>query len=191
MSNENDASGRALVEHWDWAANKGLMNKNTAGALRAASAQVLGVLDNWEDVDVREINIDDVFLRFQNLRGRDYKPKTLNVYKRRFQRAIDYFLEYLDDPSNWQPIKSSSREPTANGKSSKKLDGIKGPLSPKGKVPENPGGDIELIQYPFPLREKHVAYLNLPADLTVAEVRRLAAYMMTLTTDFEPENLFK
>jgi predicted XRE-type DNA-binding protein len=33
---------RALIEHWPWAAEKGVMNKNTAAGLRAACVQVLG-----------------------------------------------------------------------------------------------------------------------------------------------------
>src|SRR5712692_386131 len=32
----SDTTGKALLEHWSWAAEKGLMNKNTAHGLRSA-----------------------------------------------------------------------------------------------------------------------------------------------------------
>jgi hypothetical protein len=37
---ETETSGKAFLEHWSWAAEKGLMNKNTAGGLRSACGQV-------------------------------------------------------------------------------------------------------------------------------------------------------
>ena len=39
-------SGKALIERWPWAAEKGVMNKNMAAGLRAAYVQVLGVPDD-------------------------------------------------------------------------------------------------------------------------------------------------
>src|ERR1051326_9058905 len=100
--NTANSSGRAIIEHWIWAAVKGLMNMNTAKALRAACAQVLGVLDQWETVDVRDLDLDDVFRRFQNKRGRDFIPESLDTYKRRVSAAHRAFLEYLSDPSRWK-----------------------------------------------------------------------------------------
>jgi len=51
-----DTTGKALVEHWNWAAEKGGMNKHTAAGLRAACTQVLGALDNWESVDITSLD---------------------------------------------------------------------------------------------------------------------------------------
>src|ERR1700722_19933918 len=78
-----ESTGRALVDHWSWAAEKGLMNKNTAGTLRAACSQILSsVDDNWETLDIRELNPDDAFRRFQNKRGKDFRPASLHDYAR-------------------------------------------------------------------------------------------------------------
>lgn len=37
-----------------------------------------------------------------------------------------------------------------------------------------------LVRYPFPLRPGLLVYLDLPSDLTGADVRKLARYMETL-----------
>lgn len=42
-----------------------------------------------------------------------------------------------------------------------------------------------LVEYPFPLREGRLAYLRLPMDLKMAEVRRLVSYLNTLAVDAE------
>lgn len=175
-----DTTGKALVEHWKWAADKGLMNSNTANALRAACAQVLSVVDGWETVDVRTIDVDDISRRFQNKRSKDFKPESLDAYKRRFGQAVKMFLDYANDPSSW---KASSQE-----RSSRK--------EKKNSVPSNgdmAGAQIDrsasptiasgLVEYPFPLREGRLAYLKLPADLKMVEVKRLTAYLSTLAVD--------
>src|SRR5947207_1883583 len=69
-----DASSKALLHHWRWAAEKGLMNTNTAGGIRAACAQVIGVLDEQEQADVTQLDVEAVLKRFENLKAKDFKP---------------------------------------------------------------------------------------------------------------------
>ena len=59
-----EATGRSLVDHWLWAASKGLMNASTAKNFRVACLQVLSVLDDWEAVDVQNLDAGEVFARF-------------------------------------------------------------------------------------------------------------------------------
>ena len=72
-----ETTGQALVDHWTWAAEKGLMNVNTAKALRASCTQVMSVLDDWQSIDVRQLDVEDAFRRFQNKRGKNFTPKQL------------------------------------------------------------------------------------------------------------------
>lgn len=175
----NDTSGKAMVEHWNWAAAKGLMNANTAGALRAACSQVLSVLDGWETTDIRTINIDDVFRRFQNKRSKDFKPESLETYRRRFSHAVRLFLEYADNPASWKaPSQGRSTRKQKNGG-----NGGEGADRVPDRSPTGSSPGAALVEYPFPLREGRLAYLRLPADLKVAEVRRLTAYLNTLAID--------
>ena len=176
-----ETTGRALVEHWKYAVEKGLMNRNTAGSLRAACTQVLGVLDNWQSTDIRKINADDLCRRFQNKRSKDFTPESLETYKRRFTQAVREFLKYADDPGSWKapgqgrPPKRGKGVATANGGS------FQTPETQLGLADSS-----ELVTYPFPLREGRIAQLRLPVDLKMTEVRRLTAYLTTLAVDFTP-----
>ncbi len=170
-----ESSAANLVEHWDWAAKKGLMNLNTARSLRAACAQVLAVLDNWESIDIRDLNVDDTLARFVNLRKKDFKPQSLETYKQRFRYAVTQYLAYLENPAGWRP---RFRERTAaERKPSREA------VMPQASTdtPSDRGGTI--ITYPFPLREGLIVRLSLPPDLTLAEVQRLTSYMTILAVD--------
>lgn len=175
-----DTSGKALVEHWKWAAEKGLMNANTANGLRAACSQVLSVADGWETLDVRAIDVDDLCRRFQIKRVKDFKPPSLEAYKRRFAQAVQLFLDYAKDPSSWR---APSQERSSR-KEKKPVSGINGEAlqAPGERLP--PSTVVSgLVDYPFPLREGRLAYLRLPTDLKMAEVKRLTAYLSTLAVD--------
>lgn len=177
-----ETSGKALVEHWTWVAQKGLMNANTARSLRAACAQVLGVLDEWESIDIRELDIEGVLTRFVNLRKKDFKPDSLESYKQRFRQALRLYLSYLADPGGWRPQgrgQGSSEKTTKPARPSPRSS----PSAALGIAIDDEVDRVGFISYPFPLREGTIARLFLPPNLTVAEVRRLTAYMMTLAID--------
>lgn len=177
-----DTSGKALVDHWKWAAEKGLMNLNTARSLSAACKQVLSVLDGWEKLDVRAIDVDDVVRRFQNRRNKDFKPDSLEVYKQRFGQAVAKFLQYADAPSSWKGVARDRQK--RRGKSENNTSVVAtSPASRSSAELVNPGA--ALVEYPFPLREGRFAYLRLPADLRIADVKRLTAYLTTLVMDTE------
>lgn len=176
-----EATGKALVEHWEWAASKGIMNKNTAMSLRTACVQVLSVVDDWESVDIRNLDIEETLTRFQNLRSKQFKPQVLEAYKRRFRQAVSSFLEYLGDPGNWNP---TTRKPTARvPRSDRETSRTQEPAAMSGRELPSAG----LVEYPFPLREDQIVRLVLPRDLRKSEVKRLAAFMNTLAVDYEEQ----
>src|ERR1700674_1640022 len=98
-----ETKGKALIDHWSGAAEKGVMNKHTAAGLRAACVQVLGVLDDPDQADVASLDVDDLLTRFQNLRKQRFKPQVLEAYKRRFRSAVKSYKDYLDNPGAWKP----------------------------------------------------------------------------------------
>lgn len=172
-----DGTGHEFVDHWDWAAEKGLMNKNTAAGLRSACTQVLGVVDDWENVDIRKLDVEDTLVRFQNLRRKDFAPKSLDEYKRRFRKAMTSYLSYLADPAAWKPVmreratRTATNDRTGSARAEKTTDRTGTPAQ-------------AVMEYPFPLRESQTVLLVLPRDLKTAEVERLTAFMMTLAVDF-------
>ena len=171
-----ETTGKAFVQHWNWAAEKGVMNKNTAAGLRAACTQVLSVLENWEAVDIQSLNLDDVLSRFQNLKKKDFKPHVLETYKRRFKQALTSYLSYLNDPSSWKAT-SAERSPRKERASSGGGD-VEQVVTTRGPIPAS-----GLVEYPFPLRDGQIVRLVLPCDLKKSEVKRLSAFMSTLAVD--------
>ena len=95
-------SRTALLEFIDYLANKGLMNKTTASARKAAANRVLGILDDAEANDVSKIDLDEVMTRFHNLEGAKFTPDSLNTYKSRLKSAIEDFVRYQRDPLEFQ-----------------------------------------------------------------------------------------
>ena len=176
-----EKTGKGLVDHWSWAAQKGLMKKNSAGSLRSACTQVLSVMDDWENVDINKLDVDDVINRFQNLRAQDFKPKTLHDYGNRFRRAVQSFQDYIRDPSSWSPTKSNPRSSKSPKKSEAKPPKTEDRTGDEKSVLVETTG---LVEYPFPLRQDTIAILQLPNDLTADEVERLNTFMKALVVDF-------
>jgi len=184
-----DTTGKDLIDHWTWAAKKGVMNPNTAGGLRAACTQVLSVFEEGpESVDIRNLDMEGTLRRFENLKRKDFKPQVLEVYKTRFRQAVKSYLEYLDDPGGWKPAtRERAAQSERNGRSKSKevaqkpASGSFEPSTPAPALPLEQKGRV--IDYPFPLREAVIAHLWLPADLKRADVKRLIAFMNTLVMD--------
>jgi hypothetical protein len=106
-------NAKSLVDHWTWAADKGVMNRNTAAGLRSACTRVLTVVgDDWEKTDVTTLDVENLLIRFQNLRKKDFRPQVLEVYKQRFRKAVASYLEYLQNPGGWKP--GTQEKPTAS-----------------------------------------------------------------------------
>jgi hypothetical protein len=179
-----DTSARALVDHWKWAADKGLMNSNTASALRAASAQVLGVLDDWENVDISKIDVEDVFRRFQNKRSKDFTPKSLETYRSRFGKAVESFLAYVDNPTSW---KGSTKTRSSRAQSRVRSSAVTSSRTASAAIAPALEDRGRTVHYQLPLRNDRVATLSLPVDLTLADVKRLNAFLTTVALDFDPE----
>src|SRR5438105_14139014 len=98
-----EATGKGLIEFLSFASEKGMVNGNTAGALRAACREVLAAVepDGWEAVDLRTIDAEDFATRFERLRAGKLKPESLLVYKSRFRNALAMYMQYLESPSSW------------------------------------------------------------------------------------------
>jgi hypothetical protein len=184
-----DTSAKALVEHWKWAAQKGLMNGTTARMMGNACNQVLGEIDDWTQLDVANMDADEVFRRFQNLRSKDLTPRSLSDYRRRFKQALESFREYIADPTAWKGPGQERRvrPPQPDGGSDKPP---KNPATVRtSRPPRNGRADTQdLIEYPYPLRSDLMVRISLPRDLRLIEAKRLGSYIATLAVDFGDQN---
>ncbi len=179
-----EATGKGLVEFWNHAADKGLMNGNTAGSIRAACKEVLSAVDgeNWADTNIRGIDTGDYAERFERLRMSKFKPGSLTVYKSRFKNGVDMYLDYLENPSGWR---YKAARPSAGR--AKTPDSHAAKPSPAAST----GADISplegTLEYPYPLRTGLVIRLRLPKDLTRTEAKRLSTFLESLAIDAIPQ----
>ena len=184
-----ETKGKALIDHWSWAADKGVMNRNTAAGLRAACVQVLGVLDDPDEVDVQSLNIDELLTRFQNLRKQRFKPQVLEAYKRRFRNAVKSYKDYLENPGAWKP---ATQDRSSGAVRRLRASDASLPLeeTASGHGRSAVVAAVGSEEYRFPLRSGVMARLTLPVDLTRDEARRLKAFVdMLVVGDTDQERL--
>lgn len=186
-----EPTGQDAVEFWNFAATKGLMNKETAGAWRVACKTVLSTVepDTWEKVDLLELDVDAFLQRFERLRTGDLKPDSLRVYQSRFRSAVTSYLDYLRNPSTWQ-YRSAKPGPRADGESGARRSGRQAakktksvdqtaasvesdPLPGQTSVP--PG--VKMLTHNVPLRPDLIIPITLPVNLTKPEVTRLTRFL--------------
>ena len=183
-------SAQALVEHWSWASGKGLLKVPTARSLATACRGVLGVQDDWENLDIKTLDINDAFIRFENLRSHDFTQRSLRDYERRFRRAITSYLQYVEDPADWKypsrasPSRVSRRSSQSNPPSDQ--DESADVLQPVANVADDSSPKENIQEYMYPFRPDLMARLTIPTDATTAEINRLVAWARTLAIDYEP-----
>jgi hypothetical protein len=169
-------TGKTLIDHWSWAAEKGVMNRHTAAGLRAACVQVLNVVDDPQQIEIASLDVEDLLTRFQNLRKQRFKPQVLEAYKRRFRNAVKSYKEYLESPGTWKP---ASQERAAGGdrrqRDSSAGAAWSGPTAGQERARSAIAAGTE--EYPFPLRPGVMARLVLPVDLSSDEARRIKAFV--------------
>ena len=170
-----DYSLEALLEFADYLGKKGLLNKNTANSRKAACSKVFAVLAEDEASDLREVDIDQVAMRFNNLEGSNYSPESLRVYKSRASTALSDFFRYKRNPAAFK-IETSSRKArgaTAGAEAgSSKASGNVAPGAADKAM--SAARSPETVDIPIPLRPNCIVYLNgLPIDLSESEAKKI------------------
>jgi hypothetical protein len=179
----NEFSVQELNSFLDYLRAKGLMTASAIAARKAAVNNILGILSAEEAKDLRSLDLDQVALRFANLKGSGFKPNSLRVYKSRVGSSIADFLAYRKNPMTFRPSNSGQR----NSVSPK---GDKEEKKPEAKTkPEIPRIDdvvVEEVVFPIPLRPNLVVKLvGIPTDLTKREASKIANVVVALAQDNE------
>jgi hypothetical protein len=173
---EADYSRAALFRFIDYLSSKGLMNLNTAGSRKAACNKVLGILDESEVADLRELNIDEIMGRFSNLKGTDYTPDSLAVYRSRVKGAVDDFISYTNNPLGFKTNSSSAGKKSHEKPKITKQETLKPDRSPQASSTVSsllPTAAVNIM--PIQLRADLTIYIQgLPFDLTAPEASKLA-----------------
>lgn len=174
-------SREALCDFLDYLADKGLMQKNTVAARKAAVTKVLGILDDVEASDITTIDVEDAVSRFQRLHGRDYTPTSLIAYKSRLKSAVDDFLSYLNNPLAFRPsVQSRARMRTKTAREEQAESSSKPERRSEQARPIAMPAAAGLI-LPIPIRPDLTVHVQgIPFDLTEAEARKIAAVVTAM-----------
>lgn len=177
---DKDYSLKAFNEFLDYLSSKHLLNKNTAQSRKAAANKVLGVLGQDEVADLRALDVDMAFKRFENKEGKTYKPESLMVYRSRLGSALSDFFSYVESPAQFKPSVKGAGSTSGKKaqKTAKRMSGSK--TDSAVAMPAQPlklgTKEVDSLSVPVPLREGvTVKIVGLPTDLTEAEASRLAA----------------
>jgi hypothetical protein len=182
-------TGEGLIAFLEWTAERGVLNRKTADAQRTAATRILDIEANPLGVDISTLDVEDLLDRFARLRSGNYSPDSLATYQSRFRRAVDMYLEYLQDPADFRPPKRKvvvRRKPGAKSSTATPAPARSSSVTfPELHAALSAGGD-EVIQYPFPLQSGHTAYLHLPRQLGKSDVDRLIRFLQSLVIDSAP-----
>lgn len=188
MSDAMSGTGDGLMAFLDYSHEKGLVKKNNAVAIKGACKEVLSTVypTDWETLDMKTLDVEDVMGRFQNLRGTQYTPSSLSTYRSRLRSGASMYKEFLSQgPGSWRPAirqqttAAALTKATSNGKTAKSK--TTGPALPA--VVEQPPSSVAMIPHTFPLRKDVRVTLTLPDDLTDREAKRLGTFIASLAQD--------
>lgn len=174
---ETDYSLAAFMSFMDYLSEKHILNKNTAQSRKAAANKVFAVLDDAEASDLRQLDMEMVYRRFENKEGRSYKPETLQVYRSRLGTALADFLSHAENPGQFKPkVRTASSGRPAPAKMGKKTGVASVREEAIAQVAVKHQGSA--LSIPVPLRDGVTVMISgVPADLSEAEAARLAAIM--------------
>lgn len=187
-----DYSSVSLMQFLDYAADKGLMNKETARSKKVSVSAILEILDENEKSDVRELDVDDIIQRFANLEGQKFTPSSLSVYKSRFNSSIRDFVRYRDNPLSYTAAKSKPKKLKLKKKKDKSTSTATSSVTtphPQQRTITNSGinnstAAFESHVFPIPIRDGlTVRIAGLPHDLSAAEAKRIAAVVTALAIE--------
>lgn len=185
-------SKQALMDFIETSINKGWINLNTGGGVRAACRQILEQVG--PDEDVREVDVGLALKQFANRNPGKLSGESLRVYESRVRGVIENFTAFVTDPVSYKPaakggVPRTRRAEPRNGKEGAAVTGKGDPspapvhhLVPHAVTPRATASDTSLT-LPFPLRPDFLAQVTVPRDMTKDEAKRLAVFIDALAQE--------
>jgi len=194
MSGASDGTGAGLLAFLEWAGTRGEITPTTAKSIAVAIGKVLAVEADPSGIDVRNLDPDDLFGRFETLHRTDYTTDSLISYRSRFFRGIAMYRAWLDKRPNWKsanlrsPSKAVAVRSAGNGRSTPRRS-KRSPAEPPAQTstetvdPPATSPNLAMVPYDLPLRPGLRVRLILPELLTQADAKRIAAFVDSLAFD--------
>lgn len=187
-------SKRGLMEFIETSIQKGRINANTGGGVRAACKKILEQVG--EDEDVRQVDVQAAVVQYNNRHPGELSAESLRVYESRVRGAIESFMQFVTDPTGYKlPGKGVSQRPR---RAESRKSGENQPKAPPvssletdhhavtQQMPIRATTTETSLALPFPLRPTFLAQVVIPRDLTKDEARRLAVFIDSLAHDPPP-----
>jgi len=109
-------TGQGLLEFCERLAARGDIDPATARAYRSTAKKILETEStDLNDVNLRELDVDDLFVRFTKLNKPAYSEGSLKTYRSRFNQAVGMYLAWLDDDRGWKTGGRPAPKTAANG----------------------------------------------------------------------------
>lgn len=177
-----------LLAFLDWVVKKNYATPAAITPLKSAAKQVFETVEDGQadDVDVRSLDIEDYFSRFQVAMAATGRitPDSVRAYRARFNRALAMYEEYLT--TNQIPrlkTRGSGKRPKAKPTTPSAPSAT---ATTASEVDEPAVPASSMISFPFPLENGEVANLRLPKRLERRDAVRLTTFINALTIDGEP-----
>lgn len=190
-----EGTGAGLQEFLAWAGRTGEMNPTTADSWAVACRRVLALEDEPETVDLRQVDVETLLVRFENLNRTRFTTASMSTYKSRFRAAVTAYLSWLANEP-WKPAQRNTRKradkpvPQVPSEPASEGDKASGAMDSAPVTPRLPAHDSapRLVSYQVPLRPDLMIDLTLPVDLNEADAARISAFVRSLafTTHFPP-----
>ena len=189
------ATVNEVIDFLDIVSSKGFLNANTAGARKTACRKFFDILDdNERTVEFVRDNLESVKARFSNL-NKAVAGKTVDEYGRRVHIVLKDFAEWQQDRSGWERRVSTKRtaRPSRDGEK-KQRRASRNRKTSKARTDSQGRSNAEQVQpdsgfrtVKFPIRDDFDLEIKLPKDrLTVAELQKVAFFLLPYTRDWEP-----
>jgi hypothetical protein len=190
-----DGTGSGLLGFLGWAGDRGEIPPGTAKSMAVAAGKVLAVDADPDGVDVRHLDPEDLFGRFETLNRLSYTSESLKAYRSRFFRSVSMYLAWLDKRPDWKSASYFTASNAVAPRSAK--DNVRPRAKRKPKLVEGvvtaemlkiTRSSIEppvsaMVPYDLPLRPGLRVRLVLPEMLTQADAKRISAFVDSLAFD--------
>ncbi len=187
-----DGKAKSLMEYLDNLIEKGKASVTAVRPLKVAFSKVLQVIDGdeWEQTDVRSIDVDEYMDRFARLTIGKYATDSLAAYKSRFNRAIKWYVKFMETPG-WSPdVEARNRSAKSEVKKSTGTTGkniaVKSSPTTAGSSSSaivSAARSMEQINYPFPLSDGQLVHISLPIKLSKKDAKRIAAFIESIAIE--------
>ena len=172
---------KSLLAFLDYLGEKGLANKATVSSRQVSCRKVLGILDEEEASDLRNVDLEGLMTRFANLQGANYNPDSLRVYRSRVGKSLEEFFRYKENPANYR-VSATAPKPKTQRPSSR----TDAPSKEEAAPTETPAqrqmhAKTSTIDIPVALRAGCIIQVNgLPVDLKQTEAQKIANVIMAM-----------